>query len=243
MWQLNDGAWTLTKVLKHRNGPSFGAVISADGSVAAVAFKGVVVLYTTQDWEVSAEIVQPIGRVDQLFLSGYYLLTSAKDLLSVWDLTSLSLCWQVSANVSHIVPLPDKHFLAFVSRKSLTDAFLFGVRSAEPVACHKFVCAGEVRSACVVDEEVVVLTKEQELFTLSRDPPAPLATQDREHVDTATVFSGLLKMVTTLDLGKPEIRLPVGACLASSILGVPSNAMPPISTICADVLANFVPAK
>jgi len=250
VWVCGDDedSWTQQQVLKHRHGPAYTSVISGDGSVVVVAYKGVVVLYSTDTWQVKAEVPQSINRVDQIFLSGYYLLTSAKDLISVWDLTSVSLCWEVSASVSYILPLPDKTFLAFVSRKSVTDAFLFGVKSAAPLAVHKFVCPGVVEGACLVGERegggenVVMLNSEHELYSLSHTSPPPLAITEREHKDTATIFTQLLK-ISTPPVILPEFKHNSSATVASLVLNVSSNALPPLSAICANVLSDFLPPK
>jgi len=246
VWVCGDDEdkWTEKQVLKHRHGPAYNSVISDDGSVIVVGYKGVIVLYGTDKWEVKAEVPQLISRMDQIFLSGYYLLNSAKDLISVWDLTSVSLCWEVSANVSYILGLPDKTFLAFIARKSVTDAYLFGVKSAAPLAVHKFVCPGVVEGACVVDggEKVVMLNNQHELYTLSHISPPPLATAERQHADTATVFTQLLKIAAPT-VTPPEFKHNSSATVASSVLNVPSNAMPPLSAICANVLSDFLPQK
>ena len=249
VWGCGDDedSWTQRKVLKHRHGPAYSSLISGDGSVVVVGFKGLVVLYGTASWDVKAEVPQSVGRVDQIFLSGYYLLTSSRDLISVWNLTSLSLCWEVSANISYILALPDKTFLAFVSRKSVTDAFLFGVKSAAPLAVHKFVCPGVVEGACLAEKEdgremIVMLNSEHELYTLSHIVPPPLATSDREHQDTATIFTQLLK-ISAPPATLPELKHNSTATVASSVLNVSSNALPPVSAICANVLSDFLPLK
>ena len=239
----NGNSWSLAKTLKHRNGPSFTSAISGDGSVLAVAYKGVIVVYSTHDWEIEAEIPQNISRIGQVFLAGYYLLTTAKDLISVWDLTSLSLCLEISAKVNYIVSLPDKTFLAFVSRKSVTDAFLFGLKSAVPLAVHKFVCPGLVTGASLVGETVIVLNSEQELYTLSLAPPPPLATSPREHVDTATVFTQLLKLKISPSTEQTEVKYNSSASKALAILDVSSHVLPPVSSICANVLSDLLPSK
>ena len=247
----DNSSWNLVQTLKHRNGPAFASVLSADGSVIAVAYKGVVVVYSSSDWESKAEIGQNIGRVDQMFLTGYYLLTAAKDLISVWDLTSLSLCWEVSASVSYILSLPDKTFLAFVSRKSVTDAFLFGLNSAAPLAVHKFVCPGVVSGGCVVEGGdvkeggcVIVVNREQELYHLSLHPPPPLAISPRQHVDTATVFTELLKLKISPTNERNEVKMHnPSASKAVAILDVSSHILPPVSSICANVLSDLLPSK
>ena len=203
-------------------------------------------LYSTDTWQVKAEI--SVSKVDQIFLSGYYLLTSSADNISVWDLTSLSLCWEVSANISHILSLPDKTFLAFVSRKWVTDCFLFGVKSAEQLAVHKFVCTGSLVGACVVEgeeeEKIVMLNSEHELYTLSHTTPPTLATSEREHQDTASIFTELLKIsAPTPATQLTEFKHNSAAEVAASVLNVSSSALPPLSGICANVLSDFLPSK
>ena len=250
VWMCGEegDSWAQGQVLKHRHGPAYTSEISNDGSVIVVAFKGLVVLYATDTWDVKAEVPQSIQRVERIFLSGYYLLTSSKDLISVWDLTSLSLTWEGSANVSYILPLPDKTFLAFVSRKSVTDAFLFGVKSSAPLAVHKFVCSGVVVGACVVDggereQRVVMLNSEHELYSLSHSSPPPLATTEREQLDTVTVFTQLLNISSVSPAVIPDFKHNSSANVASSILNVSSNALPPLSAICDNVLSDFLPSK
>jgi len=254
IWQTNDDkTWVQSHAMKHRHMPAYCSVISRDGSILAVGYKGIVVLYTSQDWEVKAEIVQPINRLEGMFLSGYHLLTSARDMLSVWDLTSLSLSWQVSAAVSHVTQLPDKKFLAFVSRKSVTDAYVFSLESCSPIAVHKFMCPGRVAGAAVIagcedapfaGEGVVVLTTEQELYKLSDTPPPPIAlSRVEEEGDIASIFTQLLKISDIKTHQQPDIREDLSASKAASILDVSCSHLPPVSAICSNVLADFLPAK
>ena len=235
--------WQMKHVVTYQSLPSYCSTFSADGTILCVAYKGVLVLYCCDSFDIKAQIDHPINRVSQMFLSGFYLVSSAKDLLSVWDLRSLSLWWQASSSLSYVLQLPKQLFIAFISRKRLTDAYVFHPESSEPLKVHRFVCPGHVKTACLVNNKIVMVNNENEVYILDSSIPPPIAVsliQDDSPV--RTVFSELLK-ISSKPADQVEIKGLVNVSTVTAILSCPNSAMPPLSNIAGNILSGFLPKK
>ncbi|XP_077435731.1 WD repeat-containing protein 75 [Vanacampus margaritifer] len=126
---------------------------SADGSLLAVGFQGVVTLWNPATWELLTTLSQPPGDIrnlcfGRLSCSKYLLGTTVKNLLCCWNLLTCSLEWSTSMDVSLLLSDPlSENMAAFCSLNGCTDLFVFKPCEPRPLFCQKAVCPGKVTRA------------------------------------------------------------------------------------------------
>lgn len=129
---------------------------SADGSLLAVGFQGVVTVWNTASWDLLTTLSQPPGEIRNLCfgrLSGskYLLGTTTKNQLCCWNLLTCSLEWSTSMDVTLLLADPfSENMAAFCFQAGSSDLFVFKPSEPRPLFSQKAVCSGRVFRAVFV---------------------------------------------------------------------------------------------
>ncbi|KAJ8384109.1 hypothetical protein AAFF_G00209000 [Aldrovandia affinis] len=132
---------------------------SADGSLLALGFEGVVTVWSPESWELLLTLSQPPGEIrdlcfGRLSCSRYLLGTTSKNLLCCWNLLTCSLEWSSRLDVTLLQADPlSENMAAFCHTAAHSDLFVFRPSEPRPLFSQKAVCSGKVHRAVFAPRE------------------------------------------------------------------------------------------
>lgn len=147
---------------------------SADGSLLAVGFQGVVTVWSTATWDLLTTLSQPPGEVrnlcfGRLSCSKYLLGTTTKNQLCCWNLLTCSLEWSTSMDVTLLLADPlSENMAAFCFEAGSSDLFVFKPSEPRPLFSQKAVCSGRVLRAVFVPRQELLEGSDESCQWLNR---------------------------------------------------------------------------